>query len=272
MDLLPERQPDGGQAPARIIVATDGVVSPNLLTSLLGGERRHPLVTTLAESVALARGCDPHLLILAATSETARPAEICAELRGVTRAPVLLLAPPALLPTVCRTLRAGATAYLPLPPAPEWFRAQVDALLRHHAIPSGAGEVVTVQHLRLHLERREAWWQERLLPLTPMEFRLVLRLARSPGRVVPYSELLAFAGGPALPPSPAQHLLKAHMSRVRAKIGRDHDGAGSIVNVRSFGYMLERRAAEQTADLTTSGAPTRIDRWDHRDPTLSAVS
>ena len=47
----------------------------------------------------------------------------------------------------------------------------------------------------------------------------------------------------------ARDLAKVHLARLRAKMRPFEQGQPYIVNVRGFGYMLERRTAPRPDDL-----------------------
>jgi DNA-binding winged helix-turn-helix (wHTH) protein len=91
--------------------------------------------------------------------------------------------------------------------------------------------------------RHEATWKGAPLALTPTEFRLLLTLARRPGRVFGRLELLERIQGEAF--VGYERTVDAHVKNLRKKlagVGGD-EAAESVVTVPGVGYKLgERRA------------------------------
>ena len=72
--------------------------------------------------------------------------------------------------------------------------------------------------------------------LTPLQFRILYRLARRPGRVFLHDELRQIAaefGG-----DPDETTMKSHMSNLRKRLG---EASSMIKTVRGFGYCLEEK-------------------------------
>ncbi len=112
-----------------------------------------------------------------------------------------------------------------------------------------APEVVKVRDLSVDLERFEVQASGRPVPLTPTEFRIIAHLARRPGRVVSHAELFREVHGYEASEQEAKDILKVHIWRLRNKLTAAGSDGDLIVNVRGFGYLLERRtlAARESA-------------------------
>jgi DNA-binding response OmpR family regulator len=74
--------------------------------------------------------------------------------------------------------------------------------------------------------------------LTTSEYRLLLCLMAQPDQVVPFHELMRELHGCQEEVEAARQALKAHLWRLRQKIGNGPDGAPYIVNVRGQGYKF----------------------------------
>ena len=111
--------------------------------------------------------------------------------------------------------------------------------------PSDEPEVIRVRNFEIDLERREVRAGGRLVPLTPSEFRILALLARRPGRVVSLNEIFYELHGHLAPEQEVKDNLKVHMWRLRAKLADVDPDVHAIVNVRGFGYMLERRLGRE---------------------------
>ena len=86
--------------------------------------------------------------------------------------------------------------------------------------------------LRVVPQRHEAWVGDEPLALSPREFRLLVELAREPGKVVAKNVLAQRLEplGDALDAA----TLEVHVSNLRKKIGAER-----VVTVRGVGYRLQ---------------------------------
>jgi DNA-binding response regulator len=72
------------------------------------------------------------------------------------------------------------------------------------------------------------------LPLTPLEFDLLVTLARSPWKVFSREELLESVWG--YRHAADTRLVNVHVQRLRSKVERDPDNPEVVVTVRGVGY------------------------------------
>ena len=144
-------------------------------------------------------------------------------------------------------LRAGADAVLPIASTAERIAAQLTALARVLLMqpPGDEPEVIVIRELVIDLGRREVRAGNRPVALTPTEFRILAHLARRPGRVVSHGEIFSEVHGYAVTDNEAKDILKVHIWRLRSKLADAMPGPTPIVNVRGFGYLLERRTARE---------------------------
>lgn len=90
--------------------------------------------------------------------------------------------------------------------------------------------------LRLDLSRREAWWQSKRLPVTPLQLRILAVLTRAQGAVVTPREIARAVWGTAVG-SDADRLL-AHVRRLRRKLEARPAKPEFILTVRGEGFRL----------------------------------
>jgi len=74
------------------------------------------------------------------------------------------------------------------------------------------------------------------LHLTPIEYKLLIALAKAPGKVFTHQQLLASVWGDAYIND--THYLRIHMGRLRAKIERDPASPRFIITELGIGYRL----------------------------------
>jgi DNA-binding response OmpR family regulator len=86
--------------------------------------------------------------------------------------------------------------------------------------------------------------------LTPTEFKILAYLAKNAGKEVSPVEILRAVQDYTYSDREAQEIVKVYIRRIRRKVEADPSEPSYIINVRGFGYMLERRGrtrAEQDA-------------------------
>lgn len=137
---------------------------------------------------------------------------------------------------VCLDRRAGSGL----------IAAQAHALLRRRQRDGDHGPAaVYAGGLKIDLERCEVSAGDRTIPVTPTEFRLLAALAGRPGKVVGSLKLLSECAITPLSEAEARATAKVHIHRIRQKIAACGGDPAVVRNVRSFGYMLERRQTGQ---------------------------
>jgi DNA-binding response OmpR family regulator len=87
--------------------------------------------------------------------------------------------------------------------------------------------------------RRELWWGEKRIGLTPTEARLLQVLVQNKGRVLPYKELVLFVQGYEPVEWEAPEVLRPLISRLRQKLAEFPGGKYWIGNVRGTGYTFD---------------------------------
>ncbi|WP_163879816.1 response regulator [Rhizobium laguerreae] len=136
--------------------------------------------------------------------------------------------------------RFGTDDYIVKPFDPDLVVARTIAVLRRAGgrianLPIRLGKL-TVDH-----SARTAWVDQptgrKDLQLTPTEFKLIFRLARSPGRVFERGELV----DECFPDNvPLERTIDSHMCNLRSKL--DAAGLrGTLVSVRGIGYRMDTK-------------------------------
>jgi len=199
--------------------------------------------TDLVEEIAQPRR--PMLVVLDLDPLPAAGLGQCRRIRSATDAPLIVIGSSAEKATLIRTLKAGADHYLPKPLDPELLSAYFEAALRRKPVVSPQPRLVTIRNLTVDRARKEIRIGVEVVPVTRTEFKLLSCLAENLGRVISCSELVREIGGYDCPEQEAQQIVKVHVSRLRGKIDRDPAHPSYIANVRGFGYLLERRTADE---------------------------
>jgi DNA-binding response OmpR family regulator len=163
--------------------------------------------------------------------------EVCRSIRRTSDVPIVMVTARADTHDVVAGLEAGADDYLTKPFAPKELSARIRALLRRARASDPA-----VAHLRfgdLEIIPDEGMVKRDgvEIHLTKTEFRLLVELASSPGRVFSREVLLErvwgygyFGDG---------RLVDVHVRRLRTKVEADAANPRHVVTVRGLGYKLQ---------------------------------
>ena len=143
--------------------------------------------------------------------------------------PVIVITARSTLDDRLAGLEGGADDYVIKPFAMAELLSRIRVVMRRYA--SQASDVWTLGELQIEPKRHRATLCGVELGLSPREFRLMLALAREPGRVVHKHELaqrLDPLGDPV-----EFGVIEVHMSNLRRKIG-----ARRIKTIHGVGYLL----------------------------------
>lgn len=248
---MAERADDSYRTAVAFVTHTREYRSAEVLPTLA----RHGFTTTERphdrETERLLSQFDPDLIVLAVDP---RHDDDLALVRGIARtrrAALLVLTPGPHTTGMSAALEAGADVCLRDTDGTELLSAQVVALGRRSRPQAPAVDdspsTIVVRDLVLDFDRCQAIREDQTIPLTPTEFKILSFLAKNAGKVVSPVEILRAVQDYTYSEREAQEIVKVYIRRIRRKIEADPSEPSYIINVRGFGYMLERRAA-RTAD------------------------
>jgi len=194
------------------------------------------------EGVALAERLRPALVVLDLMLPDLSGEEICREIRLRSDVPILMLTARASEEERVRGLAIGADDYLTKPFSPRELVARVRAILRRaHGADTPLVETLSFDRGRLRIDTvtREVTVDRKPIELTPSEYRLLVALARYPGRVYSRFELLNRVQGYEF--DGAERVIDAHVKNLRRKIEPDPRAPRYIETVYGVGYRLVKR-------------------------------
>ena len=158
--------------------------------------------------------------------------DVCRAIRAESGLPIVMLTAKSDTVDVVLGLESGADDYMVKPFKPKELVARVRARLRATAEP--APEALEIGDISIdvagHVVRRD----DVVIQLTPLEFDLLVALARKPWQVFTREVLLEQVWG--YRHAADTRLVNVHVQRLRAKIERDPERPDIVVTVRGVGY------------------------------------
>lgn len=115
--------------------------------------------------------------------------ELCRQLREKKQTPVIMLTARDEVMDKVNGLQVGADDYLAKPFAMEELLARINALLRRVNMQNKVNEYVYGQ-IKMIIDKRQAFYQEREVTLTTTEFDLLALLVKNGGKVVSRNDIL----------------------------------------------------------------------------------
>jgi two-component system, OmpR family, KDP operon response regulator KdpE len=159
-------------------------------------------------------------------------------LRGWSQVPVIVLSARGQEADKVKALDAGADDYLTKPFSVVELQARMRVALRHATQDQDeAGEpIFTLGGLRVDLERRLVFVDEKEVHLTPIEYRILITLIKHSGKVVTHRQLLKEVWGPESVFE--THYLRVYMTHLRRKIEPDPAQPQFLLTDPGIGYRL----------------------------------
>ncbi len=193
------------------------------------------------EGLELAEKKHPDLIVLDLMLPDISGEEICEEIRSRSDVPIVMLTAKASEEERVGGLVAGADDYLVKPFSPRELVARVRAVLRRTGgvetplvevlrFDEGRLEIDTVKHIVLS--------DGRPVDLTPNEYKLLLALARYPGRAYSRFELVNRVQG--YDYDGFERTIDVHVKNLRKKIEPDPSRPRYVETVTGVGYRLAK--------------------------------
>jgi len=190
------------------------------------------LVSRGDEVLDVFRNNPPDLVLLDVMLPGLDGIEVCRLLRAESMVPIVMLSAKGDTHDVVRGLEAGADDYMVKPFKPSELVARIRTRLRR-----ASGEIsstLTIGDLAIDIVEHTVTRAGKEIPLTRLEFDLLVSLAKEPGRVFTREALLGEVWG--YRHSTDTRLVNVHIQRLRAKIEHDPETPTIIGTVRGIGY------------------------------------
>ena len=223
---------DGG-ARGRVLVVDDDLALAEMLGIVLRGEGFEPVFCSDgSEALRVFRESRPDVVLLDLMLPGKDGVDVCRLIRAESGTPIVMLTAKSDTVDVVVGLEAGADDYIVKPFKPKELVARVRARMRRSE--DSAPAELHIADLIIDVAGHSVRRGELNLSLTPLEFDLLLCLARKPGQVFTREALLEEVWG--YRHSADTRLVNVHVQRLRAKIEHDPERPDIVLTVRGVGY------------------------------------
>ena len=228
--LLP---PAGYPVKGRVLVVDDDPALAEMLGIVLRTEGFEPSFVADGErAIAAFRETKPDLVLLDIMLPGRDGLEVCRAIRAESGVPIVMLTAKSDTIDVVLGLESGADDYVVKPFKPKELIARVRARLRRNEdVPA---EPLHIGDVEIDVAGHRVIRDAKQIPLTPLEFDLLVALARKPRQVFTREVLLEQVWG--YRHAADTRLVNVHVQRLRAKVERDPEHPEVVLTVRGVGY------------------------------------
>jgi two-component system response regulator MtrA len=218
---------------ARVLVVDDDPALAEMLTIVLRGEGFDTaVVADGSRAMPALREFKPDLVLLDLMLPGMNGIDVCKAIRAESGVPVVMLTAKTDTVDIVLGLESGADDYVVKPFKPKELVARIRARLRRtEAEPA---ESLTIGDLSIDVPGHEVLREGVAIQLTPLEFDLLVALARKPRQVFTREVLLEQVWG--YRHAADTRLVNVHVQRLRSKVERDPEHPEVVLTVRGVGY------------------------------------
>ena len=217
----------------RILVVDDDAALAEMLTIVLRGEGMDAAVVgDGSHAMAAVREFKPDLILLDLMLPGMNGIDVCRAIRAESGVPIVMLTAKTDTVDVVLGLESGADDYVMKPFKPKELIARLRARLRRSDdVPT---EILHIADVSIDVPAHQVTRANSSVPLTPLEFDLLVALARKPRQVFTRDVLLEQVWG--YRHAADTRLVNVHVQRLRAKIEVDPEHPEVVLTVRGIGY------------------------------------
>jgi two-component system response regulator MtrA len=216
-----------------LVVDDDQDLAEMLGIVLNGAGIEVDLVSRGDEVMDVFRNNPPDLVLLDLMLPGLDGIEVCRQIRAFSvRVPIVMLTAKGDTHDVVLGLEAGADDYMVKPFKPSELVARIRTRLRRTS--SEVSGILLLADIAIDILEHTITRSGKEIPLTRLEFDLLVALAKEPGRVFTREALLSEVWG--YRHSTDTRLVNVHIQRLRAKVEHDPENPIIITTVRGIGY------------------------------------
>lgn len=223
----------------RVLVVDDDTALAEMIGIVLRAEGYEPSFCADGDgALAAFHATKPALVLLDLMLPGKDGNEVCRQIRAESGVPVIMLTAKSDTLDVVLGLESGADDYISKPFKPKELIARIRARLRRTDDPSP--ERLTIGDLEIDVTGHRVTRAGEVIPLTPLEFDLLVALARKPWQVFSREVLLEKVWG--YRHAADTRLVNVHVQRLRSKVEHDPENPEIVVTVRGVGYKAGARS------------------------------
>ncbi len=226
-----------GLVKPRVLVVDDDSALAEMLGIILRADGFEPaFVADGARALPAFRDTKPDIVLLDLMLPGMSGLDVCRAIRAESGTPIIMLTAKTDTLDVVLGLESGADDYVVKPFKPKELVARMRARLRHNDVTTtetltiGPAESLVEIDVPAHQVVRDG----APIALTPLEFDLLVALARKPRQVFTREVLLEQVWG--YRHAADTRLVNVHVQRLRSKVERDPEKPEVVLTVRGVGY------------------------------------
>jgi two-component system response regulator MtrA len=217
----------------RVLVVDDDPALAEMLTIVLRTEGFESRVCANGDNALAAfRDFKPDVVLLDLMLPGKDGIDVCKEIRADSGVPIVMLTAKSDTVDIVLGLESGADDYVVKPFKPKELIARIRARVRKY--DGAAPESLQIGDLDIDVAGHQVTRGDQAISLTPLEFDLLVCLARKPWQVFTREILLEQVWG--YRHAADTRLVNVHVQRLRSKIEHDPESPEIVVTVRGVGY------------------------------------
>ena len=220
-------------ARGKVLVVDDDAALSEMLTIVLRNEGFDSRVCPSGDrALEEFRDYKPDVVLLDLMLPGKDGIDVCKEIRAESGVPIVMLTAKSDTVDVVVGLESGADDYVVKPFKPKELVARIRARVRRYDEPGP--EALAIGDLHIDVAGHNVTRNGQPIALTPLEFDLLVALARKPWQVFTREVLLEQVWG--YRHAADTRLVNVHVQRLRSKVERDPERPEIVVTVRGVGY------------------------------------
>lgn len=224
--------------PLVLVIEDDAKIRQFLKATLSIHDFRYIEAVDGREGIRQAAAYNPDVIVLDIGLPDQDGLQVTAQLREWSTVPIIILSARGQEADKVSALDLGADDYISKPFGVAELLARIRVALRHR-VQSSVGDLpslIEVQKLKIDLVRREVSIGGEQISLTPIEYRLLVHLAKYAGKVITHQQLLKEVWGAAY--ANQVQYLRVYMGQLRRKIEHDPAQPRYILTEQGVGYRM----------------------------------
>jgi two-component system response regulator MtrA len=218
---------------SRVLVVDDDPALAEMLTIVLRGEGFDTAVVgDGTRALPAVRDLRPDVVLLDLMLPGMNGIDVCRAIRTESGVPIVMLTAKTDTVDIVLGLESGADDYVVKPFKPKELVARIRARVRR--TETEPAEQLSIGDVAIDVPAHQVTRDGEAIALTPLEFDLLVALARKPRQVFTREVLLEQVWG--YRHAADTRLVNVHVQRLRSKVERDPEHPEVVLTVRGVGY------------------------------------